>query len=997
MKRLFKVFVLSLLFISFAQADTLKEGFLNPPNAAKPGTWWHWVDGNVTKTGITADLESMHRVGIHEAQIFNPDVGYPTGPLHYLSNEWLEMTRFAVSEAKRLGMEIGFHNSAGWSSSGGPWITPENAMKTVCFTDTLIAGDRLLKIKLTQPATRHNFYHDIAVWAFPAPRGKERVNNLDSKIQSGLKYVVHGAHVEPDLKVIGSESIIRKVDMVNLTSRMSADGSLKWNAPKGKWIILRMGYTASGATNGPSRGANQGLECDKLSRKALDVFWKGGIEPVLKNLGPLVGPTFNNLLIDSYEKGCCNWTEDFSEEFQRRRGYSLFSWLPVLAGYYLESGEKTERFLWDFRKTICELTDENYYGHFSQLCHEHGLKFSAEPYYGPFDDLPVAQMCDIPMTEFWVGQTSVNTSSRIVTSAAHLNGTPYVGAEAFTALAGQARYVVHPALLKSLGDEAWTEGVNRFIFHTFVHQPWNVSPGLLLGEYGSAFNRLNTWWEQSKAYMQYVARSQYLLQQGRNIADILFFVGESSPNNGFYLSEIKQLGFDYDLIDTAGLSRMTVEQGHLKTAVGGDYQLLVLPHEEPMMTPEFLYLLRRLVRSGVHVIGPKPQISPSLQNYPQCDNEVKALADELWGKDANSKGPIRDIPVAEALKTLNDVPDFQTNSPDIAYIHRRTADADIYFVSNQKDACCSVTATFRINGREPELWNAETGNILPLVCCQTSGQQTTLPLKFRPNESYFIIFRNNQSVKNKQIVKLEETTHDSLNTSHLALEDGRLTWITPKIGQILCTDVSGQSFQATIKKLPKTICLDGSWKVTFPFPEKSLDTVFPKLTSWTENSNDSIKYFSGTVTYQREINVPKSYLKRDLSLELDLGKVDVIAEVWVNGKNLGILWHAPYSMELGRAVKAGKNQLEIRITNLWVNRLIGDEQYPEDVQRKGPIVSEWPAWLNDPGKRQSKRTTFCAYKKWSQGESLQSSGLLGPVVIRPYVHQTVSPIRNSKK
>ena len=1163
MKRTFTFIFLAIIMVLSVKPESLKEGFQNPPNSAKPRTWWHWVSGNITKTGITADLESMKRVGIQEAQIFNVGIAFPEGPVQYMSDKWLEMFRFATSEANRLGMQIAFNNCAGWSSSGGSWVKPENSMQTVTYSETQIVGGKALKIKLKQPETRYNYYRDIAVWAFPTPQGKQRINNLPIKSLSGNEFPTH---LDPDIKNIGETSLISKKSMMNVSSKMKPDGTLEWQAPAGHWTILRIGYTTNGTQNHPATGYGLGLECDKLSSKALDTYWEEGVQPILDKVGPLVGSTLNNSLIDSYEVGCGNWTPGFEKEFEKRCGYNCMTYLPVLAGYYVGSGEEAERFLWDFRKTIGEMMADNYFDHFGELCHEHGMKYSVEPYGGPFDNLEVGQTSDIPMTEFWVGSRAMIETTRAATSAAHLNGTDIVGAESFTAEGSQSRWLTHPAKLKMQGDFAWSEGVNRFIFHTFVHQPWNAAPGLSLGEYGSEMNRLNTWWEQGKAFMKYVARSQYLLQQGKNVADILLFVGESSPNSGLYQQDIKAMGFDYDLISSKSLQQLTVENGQLKTPKGNYYRLLVLSDLEKMMTPELLKTLKKLSDAGAKIIGPKPSKSPSLKGFPACDTQVKTFANQLWGTNEQIKAPIQQISIAKAIKIFNMTPDFEVsdNPQNLNFIHRSTENEEIYFITNQQKIFRTDICNFRVGNRTPQLWNAETGQIEQIASWQTDGEQTSIALNFRPEESYFIVFEKGDIDKSKQLVKVEEkttqknikplkdlkiikaeyghflpsgvmiatdilqkqinqnhlqvlinnnllgdpifgvvkelrvkytingkphhvtvqenqplniptkdeigefklvsalyghfpynfdgtipekaediteqvkanvdanhlifnvdqglvgqpisqdkklrltfSTEDGLQTldvatghqinltqheaeSKIAIKNGSLVWISPNVGHITCMNNLGQQIKAEVKTIPEPIQIEGPWKVTFPTQTAgTLTNNFEKLVSWTENENENIKYFSGTATYQKELDIPQEYLEKDLSLELDLGQVNVIAEVILNGTNLGILWHAPYSIDLTGIAKAGKNQIEIRLTNLWANRLIGDEQYPEDVERDGVVVKSWPKWLADSQKRDSKRTTFTAWSKWNGKENLQPSGLLGPVIIRPYAHVNI--------
>lgn len=1143
--------------ITIFARDTLREGFINPPASAKARTWWHWLNGNVTKEGITADLEAMKRIGIQEAQIFNADVGYPEGPATYLSPEWLELFKFAASEAKRLGLELGFHNGAGWSSSGGPWITPEYAMQTVVCSDTLCKGSKKIKIQLKQPATRLDFYKDIAVLAFPNPQSDVRIKDLDIKSLSGRLR----NHQEPDIKSIPQSALVHRSDIVDLTSKMSSDGLLEWDAPDGEWVILRVGHTPTGAENHPAVIGGRGLECDKMSRKAVDIYWEGGIKPIIGKLGNLVGTALTNCLIDSYEVGCTNWTTNFDKEFKRLRGYDCISFLPVLAGYYVDGGEITERFLWDFRRAIGDLITENYYGYFSKLCHEHGMKFSVEPYWGPFNSMEVGDTGDIVMCEFWSGSLAFFDSPKFVASIAHLNGNPIVGAEAFT---GNGGWLGHPAMIKQIGDKAWAAGVNRFIFHTYAHQPWNVGPGVTFGSYGFELNRLNTWWEQGKDYMTYIGRSQFLLQRGRNVADVLVFTGESSPNDATLMPEITSLGYDYDLIGVSKMMSLTVKDGLIYTPVGGEYRVIVLP-ESSWMTPEMLMKIEELAKSGALIIGPKPQKSPSLRNYPLCDEQVVWLTEKLWDKNL-----VRDCSIVDILKREKFSPDFSTEAglnESIRFIHRFDDGADIYFVTNSLQENRQGTCRFRVTGKQPELWNPETGEMEDIAVWEENSDGTiSIPIQFEPNKSIFVIFRKpitvtehlvktvinvkkqvinppsdlkivkaeygtflpegvvdvTEAVANSvhngklniysgshlssvdpapgyikelrleyelegkrqeihaiegELIKVDASNSDELNvvravygkfdkgihsipvsypicdvteqvksmvlsgileipvddrfavglsnrgskkelhvvysangeickkyvsegdklnlgesvpTSKLVSDGSKTTWITPYSGKITYTTSSGKTRTIQTDSIPGLIQLVGPWDVSFPHDLKEpADITFDTLASWSTSPDERICYFSGTATYKKKFVLPENLLQSDYSLELDLGVVQVMAEVIVNGKNLGVLWKAPFRVDLHDAVHKGINELEVKITNLWPNRLIGDEHFLDDTEWNGSCIKKWPEWLVKHTERQSKRTTFSTWKFWNKDSSLQPSGLLGPVIIRPYAHVDV--------
>ncbi len=1153
--------LLGLLILGCAQPKaqysleiSLEQGFKNPPNQAKARTWWHWISGNISKSGITKDLEAMKAVGIQEAQLFNVHLGFPEGNITYLSDEWLDLFYFSATEAKRLGLELTFHNGPGWSSSGGPWVTPENAMQTVVFNELNIGGGKLFKSDIPKPETKIDYYKDIAVLAFPKPRLAAKIDGLDYKILSDRIR----NHLLPDTKEIPEASIIKKESIIDITSKLNKDGILEWNVPKGDWVILRIGHTANGSRNRPAPKGGRGLEVDKMSKKALDNYWKDGVEPILNKVGDLVGTTVNNILIDSYEVGSQNWTSGFQNEFEALRGYSLIDYLPTLAGYYVESGELTERFQWDFRRTIGDLIAENYYGHFAALCHNSNLNFSVEPYWGPFDNMQVGAKGDIVMCEFWSGGYPFFDSSKFVSSIAHLNGSSIVGAEAFTGIGGWDK---HPATIKAIGDRAWAEGITRFIFHTYVHQPWDVAPGMALSYHGYDLNRLNTWFQQGKSYLDYIAKSQFLLQQGTNVADVLFFTGDSSPNTAFLLPELKKMGYDYDMIGANKLGDLDVKNGKIVTKFGVAYEALLLP-ESDWITPKSLEIIAALVSKGAKVIGAKPKQSPSLTNYPESDVYIKKTANTLW--DSNT---IQDISVEEFLEKNRITPDFSSNagkSADITFIHRKTPDVDIYFIANAKKEPVTFDADFRVANKKPELWNTQTGEITKLAVWEANeNNSTNIPITLNSEQSIFVIFREttgnqNHIVKattnlelrkatplsNLKIVKAEygnflqeglvditdkvakkvkngkltfqmtrafcdcdpamgyvkefrmayqigeevkhihaeerefmtidsegkglkiisavfgkfkaETTGvpknfqaynvtekineqvsserynitisddlvdgktlkneanflkitfetdgntrteiipegevlnlgTSLSKSEIYQKDGNTLWKTPFSGSLTYQATSGESKVVKIK-VPEPIGISGNWKVAFPLQNgTSKNKTYKTLVSWSEDSEEAIQHFSGTAIYEKTFNLSKNQISQENALELDLGSVSIIAEVILNNKKVATLWKRPFRVLISDFVKQGENTLQIKVTNLWVNRLIGDEKLSLDYERKGEKIKSLPNWLNNPESRASKRQTFASWKHWSKDSELLTSGLLGPVKIN--IHKIVN-------
>lgn len=1056
--------------------DILLTGFQNPPESAKPHTWWHWMNGNVTKEGITADLEAMKRVGIAAAQMFTVDQGIPAGQAPYMSDRWREMTAFAVKEAGRLGLKLCIHNCAGWSSSGGPWIQPEDAMQVVGWSETSVEGPQKLSQALPPIAAPQVYSHvayakDIAVYAFPTT--PDAVKSADFLGRTGVVRT-DGLQVETEL---GGQPTIPSGNVIDLTSHLTDTGKLDWEVPPGKWTILRVGHVPTGKDNHPAPPEGDGLEVDKLSKEALDHHWNGMMAKVISDAGPLAGKVLNNALIDSYEVGSQNWTPKFRSEFTKRRGYDPLPMLPTLTGRIIDSREKTERFLWDYRRTIADLFAENYYGHFGDLCHESGLQFSTEPYgNGGFNDIESGVRADILMGEFWIGGAAMETV-KDAASAAHISGDKIVGAESFTADEGRGKWLEEPYGVKALGDLAFCRGVNRHIFHRYAMQPWmNLVPGMTMGPWGSHFERTQTWWPNgAAAWLKYVARCQYMLQSGKFSADMLNYVGEDSPvaapDPGL------PTGYDYDDADVTTLMKATVRGGRIVLPSGTSYRMLMLPNAR-YMTPRVARKVKSLLESGATIYGSAPLGSPSLQNYPACDEEVRSIARELWGNEKFGnrrvgKGQLLwGMKVEELPRALGLLPDFaiaeKASGARVISIHRKVGDADVYFVSNQRYRPANVHALFRVTGKVPELWHPETGRTQNAIAYRTQNGQTSVPLFLGPAESTFVVFRKPAPKEHLLDFGLAETPAAKLpkvrvisaryeadaqhgadvtakvnglvSSGEFEIEATNGTFGDPAVNLVkhltVTYQLNGKTVTKTVaeneslvlaelpeasaspsfeyrtsprgteiipwteskinfvsgtgnlgsiqprKKVGKPKHLDTGWRVTFP-PNLGApkSAVFPKLISWPEHSDTGIKYFSGTATYRREFEYP---LAQDPNrvVRLDLGRVKNFAMVSLNGNLLASLWKPPFLVDLTGKIRPGKNVLEVKVTNLWPNRIIGDEQLPPEVTWDGNHLAKWPDWLAKGQPRpKTGRITFSTWRYYQKDSPLLESGLLGPVVI----------------
>ncbi len=626
-----------------AAGDDLAAGFAAPPRSAWPWTYWFVMDGNLNREGITADFEAMKRVGIGGVLFMEVDVGIPKGPVKFMSPQWRELFQHTNQEAARLGLVMTMPASPGWTGSGGPWVKPEQSMQRLVWSETDITGPQRFDEMLSQPETVAGFYRDVAVLAFPTPAKPFQIEDIQEKAiqkrgwyssQPGVKALIPPAEKYPELS---PEQVIPMDRIVDLTGRMEGNGRLVWEAPPGRWKVLRFGHTSTGATTRPAPEPGLGLECDKFDKAALEAHFDDFLGTLMSDIGPLTGKSLVSLHIDSWEMGVQNWTARFRDEFRQRRGYDLLSYLPAMTGRVVKSLDVSERFLWDLRQTILELIAQNHAGHLAELAHRHGLGLSIEPYdQTPCDDMTYGARADVPMGEFWRDTFNTWFSCTEASSIAHTYGKRIAQAEAFTSGDGE-RWLADPASLKALGDWAFCEGINRFVFHRYAHQPWlDRYPGMTMGPYGIHYERTQTWWDMSRAWIEYLSRCQFMLQQGLFVADVCFLKPEESPQvfrppaSATHGNPPNRLGYSFDgCTAEALLARMSVKDGRLVLPDGMSYRVLVLP-ELPTMTPTLLGKIKELVSAGATVIGPRPLRSPSLSSFPRCDDEVRDLAEELW-------------------------------------------------------------------------------------------------------------------------------------------------------------------------------------------------------------------------------------------------------------------------------------------------------------------------------------------------------------------------------
>lgn len=645
-------------------ADELEQGFVNPPASARPWTYFFVMDGNLSREGITADFEAIRRAGLGGVLFMEVNVGIPRGTVEFMSPQWRQLFKHAVAEAERLGLQLTLNAGPGWTGSGGPWVKPDQSMQHVVAGAVDVVGpkrfDEVLPRPQRHPAffgdghlpadlekVKNEFYRDLFVLAFPAPAGEVRIADSSEK----ALYVRAPYSSQPNVKAflptsasyppLPAEAVVASDRSVDLTGKLDGDGRLVWDVPEGRWTILRFGATSTGATTRPAPAPGLGLECDKLDKAALDAHFDAFIGTLLREIGPRQQSPeagWNMLHIDSWEMGAANWTAAFRDEFRRRRGYDPLRYLPTITGRVVDSLEISERFLWDLRQTAKELVLANHAQHLQELGRRHGFGLSIEPYdMTPCADMSLGGVADVPMCEFWLYGFNTFFSVIQAASIAHTCGRPVVAAEAFTSTDAE-RWQAHPGSVKALGDWAFAAGVNRIVFHRYQHQPqldrW---PGMTFGPYGVHWERTQTWWDMVPAYHTYLARCQFLLRQGLPVADVCYLVAEGAPHvfrppqSATRGNPPDRLGYNFDgCAPETVLEHMSVKDGRLVLPGGMSYRVLVLPKLDTM-TPGLLRRVKQLVGAGATVVGPQPLKSPSLSGYPNCDDEVRQLAGELWG------------------------------------------------------------------------------------------------------------------------------------------------------------------------------------------------------------------------------------------------------------------------------------------------------------------------------------------------------------------------------
>jgi hypothetical protein len=1058
--------------ISQEEYDRIQQGFTTPQDSNRLWCYYYWIGDDISKEGVTKDLEAMKKFGLGAVLIGNINPDEVDGKVPLFSDAWWDITIHAVNEGKRLGIDVGMFNCPGWSQSGGPWITADKAMRYVVYSETKVTGPAHISVQLPKPAEEFQDTYVMAFRSIPAEKKRLTKDNASIKLSPtvlGAEKWIDGAPRTSALFSIGNDAeytidinakepitarsiliypaearfmcdidLLAEVDgsyqplksfkfdrsntsvavgpvthgpvaialpatrsgsfrlvVKNLISTapkagfseiviseaavlekyiekslgkmhptpfpdfksymwepqaavddnalmlaevhdisewMNQDGLLEGDAPEGEWTVLRFGMTPTGTKNSPAAPQGKGYEVDKASPELARFHFEQYIKKIQERIPEENRSAFKYVIADSYEMGSQNWTDGFAGKFQQKYGYSPVTYLPVFSGRIVNSTEKSERFLWDLRRMVADDVAYGYVGGLRTVSNENNLKLWLENYghWGfPSEFLMYGGQTNLVSGEFWNEGSLGNIECKSASSAAHIYGKPRTSAESFTAAA--MSYMRHPAKLKKRGDWCLTEGINHYVLHLYIHQPDEERIPGINAWFSTEFNRHNTWFKQGKNWADYLRRCQHMQQQGKYAADVVYFIGEDAPKMTGTRDPELPLGYAYDYINAEVIEqRLTVEDGRFVLPDGMSYKLLVLPKLKTMR-PEVLSKIEELVSMGGTILGPKPEKSPSLQGYPGCDNKVKELADVMWTDNyhdgsliqAHGGGYVLDgMGIQEALDFL-DVPrdvNYEEALP-VLWTHRTMPGMEIYFISNQSDDELNFSPSFRVKGMKPQLWDAVTGEIRRLSDYTQEGGRISVPLSMKAQESWYVVFTNT---------------------------------------------VNERTAPASASNFPGTETLqtiEGDWQVDFQ--NKDIGPVgvqtFPALRDWTSSEDAAIKYYSGTAVYRKTFTVNE--IPEGSELYIDLGQVNVMAQVKLNGTDLGGVWMAPFRVRTQGLLRKGENTLEVEVVNVWRNRLIRDKQLP-------------PA----------QRYTFTLVGDETADEPLQPSGLVGPVTIQQLIN-----------
>lgn len=1004
MKQILIILIASFSFYGHAQET--EALFKNPTSEYRPQIIWDWMHDMVTKEGITSDLESFKKFGLSGTMImiigeadakFNPTHGMKN-PIKPMSPEFFEAWKFAAEESNRLGLTMISQCGPGWCHSGGPWIKPDQAIQHIAFTEIKVKLERSERVRLllNYPNKNSNVQTKKGEYKLPFPAGKDFTQDIAIL-----------AYKETDKLYV--------MDIIDLSDKINQDVVEKSLQP-GTWVIRRYAIRNANALNRVAPAGGVGLECDKLDKDAVLAMYKGFVGRFVEQSPELVGKTIKGMEADSWEQSNPEWSKNFTEEFTKRRGYNPTPWIVFLKNNQLVlNPDLVGRFKNDVYTTQNDVYANNFFTNLYNILDHQGMQLMTEPYEAPFDPVKAGGRVHVPMGEFWARGDRMHTI-RWASSSANTYGRKTVAAESFTGRWSDEPWTMDPYGLKRLGDLAFCNGLTMNIIHSSALQPWGnkVKPGMPMAWWGTMFLPGQTWFEVGKAWTDYLSRCQYILSQGKNVADIIYFMPSLKWREAIPTGLHKL--YNYDVATEELLTEsMDWRDGYFVLPSGAQYKILVLPKTHGTMEPNIIANLIDLAKKGGTIVcQDRPTKSASLSNYPQCDTEVDKLAKVLWGKmdgknvfenklgkgkivwieniyseknDPETEWAYRKFPVGafydapahtmywssfftDFLKKNGVEPDVEAsnatgrammwggidhslsgkrNGEDaIAWIHRRIGKDEVYFISNQTADPIKPLLTFNVSGKTPELWIPETGKIYKAKECKDEVGKTSLIVDLSSFASLFVVFKDKSEA---------------------------------------------QKVFPTFEKFDKQLSLDKTWTFKFPSGWGAPAQAQSPLKSLTDFEETNIKYFSGTSTYSYELEIGKKDLENSQRAWIDLGKVKNIAEININGKQVATLWKPPFCIDVLNVLQGGKNVIQVKVTNTWINRLIGDEQQPDDCEW-GPLqyncnesagyrILRIPNWVFEGTPRPSKeRYTFTTWKFVEPYTPLIESGLIGPVSIK---------------
>ncbi len=945
-----------------ADLTALKAGFKNPPIQARPKVYWWWLNGYVDKVRLKEELLAIKNAGLGGVDIFeiglppasDPNGIIPAGPA-YMGDESLDVIEMAIKEAGKLDLEVGLNLASSWNA-GGSWVKPKYAAKTLYFSKTPVSGTTAANVKLPFPTIT------------PDRNGNPRPIEYD---ETGRP--VYREEVAVIAVPAGAKNLADTSRIINLTRYFDPTSEmLSWKAPAGDWDVYRYVCSNSGEQLIRPTPNSVGPIIDHFDSTATEMHLMYFIDRLKPRLGDLSNSALKYLYLASYEAKEFTWTSSLPATFRKLHGYDIYKFIPAIYNPELFDAKTQENFTYDFTKTFSELMINNHYRKSKEICNKHGLKITSEAggpghmHHIPVETLKALGSLDIPRGEFWYKRPYYDKDSvdmvwlvKEIAAASHIYKRGMVEEEAFTSYWD---WQEGPADLKVFADRAFCEGLNRLVIHGFPHNPSGFGyPGIAYFA-GTHYNDRRAWWPKIKPFNEYLSRISYILQNTDFVADVLYYYGDNVPNlvppknTRFSVGP----GYDYEIINTEILIKnLTVDKGELVLPGVGRYKVLTVGNESEM-NPEALAKLRVLAQQGAIIVGQKPVRAAGLNHQPQATSGVASLANTLWTTKAFSatnreKGKIyANTGPAQVLAALQVAPDF--SYPDqkagtLDYIHYVKNGSDFYLIRNTTDQWVSRNVSFRQINKSPQLWDPVTGDIAPVSIYEQSGSHTAIPLTLPPFGSCFVAFTNEKPGAHYQPVASAggnpPMVHYTANGFY-ALENKPF-------------EVKKGSASQRVEALTPVTTLTGAWNLIFPknwgAPDK---TTFPKLMSWTEAPEKGIRYFSGIAAYDKSFEM--NQLPTDGRIYLDLGDIAEVAEVWVNGKPMGITWSKPHRFDITDAVKAGTNQLKVEVANTWSNRMTGDALTGEKFTNTNIVKA-------------NKNLT-----PWGE-VPLKKSGLLGPVTI----------------